>query len=153
MSVVYDKESDTFYERRKIGNQTIELGMNLTDWDYNYKAWYNIYLSIAEKRRDFFTNMDRKVITGKNPFATFAEARDMFKDVEAAVLRHELMEGKADEVIIFCTWVDNRRRDAYYRVLSRYGYDWGTTLHMKQKCIRKVFTLDDVNPDILEAEE
>ena len=152
MGVIYDKESETFYERREVEGQTVELGMNLADWDYNHKAWYNIYITVYNKRKDAFVNMDRKVITGKNPFATFAEARDMFKDVEAAVLRHELVEGDAEEVIIFCTWVDNRRRDAYYRVLSRYGYDWGITLHMKQKCIRKVFTLNDVNPEVFDYE-
>lgn len=152
MAVIYDKESETFYERRMINNQTIELGMNLTDWDYNYKAWYNIYITIFNKRKDMWNNMDKKVITGQNPFATFAAARDMFYDVEAAVLRHELVDGDADEVIIYCTWVDNRRRDAYYKILSKFGYDWGTTLKLKEKCIRKVYTLEDVNPEVFNDE-
>ena len=152
MAVVYDKESETFYERRMIDNQTIELGMNLTDWDYNYKAWYNIYITIFNKRKDMWDNMDRKVITGKNPFATFAAAREMFYNVESAVLRHELVDGNAEEVILYCTWVDNRRRDAYYRVLSKFGYDWGTTLKMKEKCIKKVYTQEDINPEVFDNE-
>ena len=151
-NVIYDKENETFYERRMIDNQTIELGMNLTDWDYNYKVWYNIYITVFNKRKDMWNNMDKKVITGQNPLATFAAARDMFYNVEAAVLRHELIDGDAEEVIIYCTWVDNRRRNAYYRVLSKFGYDWGTTLKLKEKCIKKVYTLKDINPEVFDNE-
>ena len=154
MAVIYDKESETFYERRTVDNQVVELGMNLTDWDYNYKAWYNIYITIYNKKKDMWNNMDKKVITGRNPFKTFVTARDMFYDVEAAVLRHEFVEeGNAEEVIIYCTWVDNRRRDAYYRVLSKFGYDWGTTLNLKKKCIRKVYRIEDVNPEVFDDDE
>jgi len=31
MAVHYREEDDTYYERRKIGNQTIELGINFYD--------------------------------------------------------------------------------------------------------------------------
>ena len=29
-NVIYDEESDTYYQRRRVDNQTIELGMNCT---------------------------------------------------------------------------------------------------------------------------
>ena len=151
MEVIYDKESDSYYQRRKIDNQTVELGMNCTDWVLEGKeTWWNIWLTIYNKRKDMYTNMDKKIITGKDPFKTFIAARDMFYDVEAEVLKRELVEGTCEKVVIFCTWVDNRRRDAYYRVLHKHGYDWGKC--SDGKCIMKTFTLEDVNPEILREE-
>ena len=151
MAVEYRTEDDTYFERRKIGNQTIELGINYYDENiHDRKSWWNIYITIFNKRKDMYSNMDKKVITGKNPFATVVAAREMFSNVEAYLLDHELVHGGFDEVTIFCTWVDNRRRDAYYRVLSRMGYDWGRI--GKEKCIMKTYRLEDINPEVLEDE-
>lgn len=151
MAVEYREEDDTYFERRKVGNQTIELGMNYYDENiHDRKSWWNIYITVFNKRKDMYSNMDKKIITGKNPFATVVAAREMFSNVEAYLLDHELVHGGFDEVTIFCTWVDNRRRDAYYKVLSRMGYDWGRI--GKEKCIMKTYRLEDINPEVLEDE-
>ncbi len=151
MAVEYRAEDDTYFERRKVGNQTIELGMNYYDENiHDRKSWWNVYITVFNKRKDMYTNMDKKVITGKNPFATVVAAREMFSNVEAYLLDHELVHGGFDEITIFCTWVDNRRRDAYYKVLSRMGYDWGRV--DKEKCIMKTYRLEDINPEVLEDE-
>ena len=151
MAVEYRAEDDTYFERRKVGNQTIELGMNYYDENiHDRKSWWNVYITVFNKRKDMYTNMDKKIITGKNPFATVVAAREMFSNVEAYLLDHELVHGGFDEVTIFCTWVDNRRRDAYYKVLSRMGYDWGRI--DKEKCIMKTYRLEDINPEVLEDE-
>lgn len=151
MAVEYRAEDDTYFERRKVGNQTIELGINYYDENiHDRKSWWNIYITIFNKRKDMYSNMDKKIITGKNPFATVIAAREMFSNVEAYLLDHELVHGGFDEITIFCTWVDNRRRDAYYKVLSRMGYDWGRI--GKEKCIMKTYRLEDINPEVLEDE-
>ena len=151
MAVEYRAEDDTYFERRKVGNQTIELGINYYDENiHDRKRWWIIYITIFNKRKDMYSNMDKKVITGKNPFATVVAAREMFSNVEAYLLDHELVHGGFDEITIFCTWVDNRRRDAYYKVLSRMGYDWGRI--GKEKCIMKTYRLEDINPEVLEDE-
>ena len=151
MAVEYRAEDDTYYERCRIGNQTIELGINYYDENiHDRKSWWNIYITIFNKRKDMYTNMDKKIITGKNPFATVIAAREMFSNVEAYLLDHELVHGGFDEITIFCTWVDNRRRDAYYRVLSHMGYEWGRI--GKEKCIMKTYRLEDINPEVLEDE-
>jgi hypothetical protein len=151
MAVEYRERDSTYFERRKIDNQTIELGINFYDGSiHDRKSWWNIYITIFNKRKDMYTNMDKKVITGKNPFATVIAAREMFYNVEAYLLDHELVNGPYDEVTIFCTWVDNRRRDAYYKVLHRMGYDWGTV--DKEKCIMKTYKLEDINPEVIEDE-
>ena len=46
MEVIYDRESDQYYQRRRVDNQTIELGMNCTDWVLETKeTWWNIYIT------------------------------------------------------------------------------------------------------------
>ena len=151
MAVEYRAEDDTYFERRRVGNQTIELGMNYYDENiHDRKSWWNVYITVFNKRKDMYSNMDKKIITGKNPFATVIAAREMFSNVEAYLLDHELVHGGFDEITIFCTWVDNRRRDAYYKVLSRMGYDWGRI--DKEKCIMKTYRLEDINPEVLEDE-
>lgn len=151
MAVEYREEEDTYFERRRVDNQTIELGINYYDENiHDRHSYWNIYITVFNKRKDMYSNMDKKIITGKNPFKTFAAAREMFYNVEAYLLDHELVNGGFDEVTIFCTWVDNRRRDAYYKVLHRMGYDWGTI--GKEKCIMKTYRLEDINPEVLEDE-
>ena len=149
MAVEYRTEDDTYYERRRIGNQTIELGINYYDENiHDRKSWWNIYITVFNKRKDMYSNMDKKIITGKNTFATVLAAREMFYNVEAYLLDNELVHGGFDEITIFCTWVDNRRRDAYYKVLHRMGYNWGTI--DGEKCIMKTYKKSDINPDIME---
>lgn len=151
MAVHYNAIDDTYYERRQIGNQTIELGINFVEQnEHDRKGWWNIYLTVFNKRKDMYSNMDKKIITGKDPIANFLAAREMFYNVEAYLLANELGLGGFDEITIFCTWVDNRRRDAYYKVLSRLGYDWGT--YDGEKCIMKTYTIQDINPEVIDHE-
>lgn len=136
MSVIYREEDDTYYERQRVDNQTIELGMNFHSQNaHDRKAYFNVYITIFNKRKDMYTNMDKKVITGTNPIANALVAREMFKRVEQYLLVKEFKYW--DEITIFCTWVNNRRRDAYYKVLSRWGYNWGIV--DGQKCIMRTF--------------
>ena len=150
MAVEYRAEDSTYYARRRVGDQTIELGINYFDETCDNKSYWNIYITIFNKRKDMYTNMDKKIITGKKPIETALAAREMFYEVEAKLLDEELVHGPYDAICIFCTWVDNRRRDAYYRVLSKMGYDWGVCDN--EKCIMKTYTLADINPDLMENE-
>lgn len=148
MAVHYRKDDATYYERKKVGNQTIELGINwLEDSDDERHSWWNVYITVFNKKKDMYKNMDKKAITGENPLKNVLVAREMFYDVEAYLLDRELVHGCYDDVTILCTWVNNRRRDAYYRVLSKMGYEWGTYYH--EKCIKKTYNINDVNPDIM----
>lgn len=150
MKVFYDREEDAYICREQVDNQTIELGMNCSYESNDRTTFWNIYLSIFNKKKDIYDNMDKHIITGKNPFQTFAKAREMFYAVEAEVLKQELLlkYNAPEKIVIYCTWVDNRRRDAYYKVLSKMGYTWGRTPIMKQKCIMKVYKREDLNKEI-----
>ena len=47
------------------------------------------------------------------------------------------------DIVIYCHWVDNRRRDAYYRILSKYGYKYGNVPNETCKVIMKKFRWKD----------
>ena len=150
MKVFYDRETDAYICREQIDNQTIELGMNCEYETCDRTTFWNIYISVHNKRKDMYDNMDKHTITGKNPFQTFIKAREMFYAVEAEVLKQELFlkDNAPEKIVIYCTWVDNRRRDAYYKVLSKMGYTWGRTPRLKQKCIMKIYKREDLNKEI-----
>ena len=67
-------------------------------------------------------------MTGLNPLATAILARKAFKMLEKETLD---WFNKDRRVIIYCTWLDNVRRDIYYKVLSKMGYRFGTLNGLK----------------------
>ena len=102
--------------------------------------WYNCALSIYDKRKDMYINMDNHVSTGKDLIRNFIITRKMFNALEAYVIEKNVKKKK--DFVIFAHWEDNRRRDAYYKVLSRKGYRYGTT-PTGMKVIMKKFKWKD----------
>ena len=84
--------------------------------------------------------MDKKLSTGKDLIRNFIVARKMFDALEKKIIE-QVVEQKKD-AIIFCWWEDNRRRDAYYKVLSKKGYRYGNT-PWGRKVIMKKFKWKD----------
>ncbi len=119
------------YINDKLSNgQTMHMEFSLYDDTADTRQW-NIGLSVFSKRKHSSLNEDSKFITGKNPFESFGSALAAFK-----MLEHEVLDRYPHiENIIFCTWVDKRRRDAYFKVLHRIGYDYGVINGFK--CIMK----------------
>ena len=64
----------------------------------------------------------------------------MFDALEATVVEDAIANKR--DVVIFCHWEDNRRRDAYYKVLSKKGYRYGNA-PWGQKVIMKKFKWKD----------
>ena len=135
MKVVWDKEKREYYIIEKIGNQTIRMGLS-QDYDFDCLKTlnFNIYLNLYSKRKHAVQNEADKKLTGKNSIATFIVARRMLDKLEEECVRSF---GAEFDVIIYCTWIDNRRRDAYWKVLSKKGYQWGNIYGWK--CIMKKF--------------
>lgn len=124
--------------------QTIWMEFGLVNFNrdepFVKTQWFNVALSIYNKRKDMYDNMDKKLSTGKDLIRNFIIARKMFDALEAVVVE-DAIKNKQD-IIIFCYWEDNRRRDAYYRVLSRKGYRYGTSPY-GNKVIMKKFKWKD----------
>ena len=131
---IYDREEETWSVKRKLDNgQTLYMALQRTDAT-NHADYWNIVLCVYTKRRHFDRAFDHVLMTGKNPVATVHLARSMFVALENAIVDRTCRDYKN---VIYCTWLDNRRRDAYYRFLHRRGYQYG--MLFGQKAIYKVF--------------
>lgn len=102
--------------------QTMMMSFQET-YNENHTIHWNVFLELYSKRKHADHNIEAKLLTGKSPLESFAVARRMF-----LLLQEYIVNGTDPDCdkIIFCQWVDNRRREAYFQVLRRYGYEYGT---------------------------
>lgn len=124
--VHYDRDKEEYYIDYPIENQTFHMGFQKYEVDSfidNGIVYFNVWINLYNKRKDMWRNEDLLLSTGLNPIKTVLVARECFKAIEAEII--EDMEYNDKDVIIYCHWVNNRRRDAYYKVLSRMGYRYG----------------------------
>lgn len=136
--VHYSQDKDEYYIDYPIENQTFHMGFQRTETDSfidNGIDYYNVWINLYNKRKDMWRNEDLLLSTGLNPIKTVLIARECFKAIEEQIV--EDMEFNFNDVIIYCHWVDNRRRDAYYKVLSRMGYRYGKVPMYPYKVIMK----------------
>lgn len=150
-------EKDKFYELVRwdsresdysidypINNQTFHISFQLVDVDdkdLSKIRYYNVWINLYNKRKDMMRNEDLHISTGLNPIKTVLVARKCFKAIEQIII--EQMERNKKDVVIYCHWVDNRRRDAYYKVLSKWGYRYGHIPIEPNKVIMKKFKYKD----------
>lgn len=131
MVVQYDRENDEYYIKERIDNQTVKLVFQMHNWNED-TIFFNVYLTLYNKRNQINSNEAEVKMTGANPMKTFFVVRKAFKYLVWKVL--DEYNWKYD-LIIYCTWLDNRRRDAYYKYLSTKGYQYGRI--DGEKCIFK----------------
>ena len=131
MVVQYDRENDEYFVKERIGNQTLKLVFQMYDWNAD-TIFFNVYLTLYNKRNQIEGNEAEVKMTGENPLLTFFVVRKAFQYLVWKVL--DEYNWKYD-LIIYCTWLDNRRRDAYYKYLSTKGYRYGRI--DGEKCIFK----------------
>ena len=125
----------TYYIKEKLSNgQTIFMALELYD-ERDCTNYWNVYLTIYNKRKHTMSNLDAVKSTGKNPFESASICRTMFKDLVMELLKSGYNRDCDNMVTI--TWTDNRRRDVYYRYLHRFGYEYGTVY--KSKVIQKKY--------------
>ena len=114
-------DGDICYIDTPIGNQTLHMEFGMSDWTMD-TIWFNVYMTLYNKKKQIKSNENHIKMTGANPMKTVAAALKAFKELEKEVLysyNHKY------NIIVYCNWLDNRRRDAYYKVLSRWGYRYG----------------------------
>lgn len=131
MVVRYDRENNEFFVKERIGNQTLKLAFQMNDWNTD-TIFFNVYLTLYNKRNQIEGNEAEVKMTGESPLQTFFVVRKAFQYLVWKVL--DEYNWKYD-LIIYCTWLDNRRRDAYYKYLSTKGYRYGRI--DGEKCIFK----------------
>lgn len=121
MNVKYDYKNRTYYIKEKIHNQTMIMQFEECDRSLDM-VYYNVVLGVYNKRKHAQKNEDNAIVTGKYPFETVANAVRAFNLLEQEVIKENKFYDK--KVMIMISWVDNRRRDIYYKYLSKRGYKY-----------------------------
>lgn len=121
MEIKYDYKNLTYYIKEKIHNQTMIMQFEECDRTLDM-IYYNVVLGIYNKRKDKRNNENNAVITGQYPFETVAKAIKAFNLLEQEVVEQGNFYNR--RIMIMISWVDNRRRDIYYKYLSKRGYKY-----------------------------
>lgn len=131
MEVKYDRENERYIVKEKIDNQTFFMEFQIFD-ETDDTIYFNICMGIYNKRKHVGRNENEARITGLNPVKTVCVAIKAFDLLEKEVIERRPSKRKH----ISCVWVDNRRRDVYYKFLSKRGYQYGKLDNYK--CIYKI---------------
>lgn len=135
MEVQWNGELGETFINETIGSQTFHMAFQ--EEQYNMDTVYiNVYMTLYNKRTQIEANESAVRSTGLNPMRTITTAIKAFNTLEADAIQTHCPHG---DVVIYCTWLDNRRRDAYYHFLSHKGYRYGSTPDTHKKCIMKKY--------------
>lgn len=121
MNVKYDYKNRIYYIKEKIHNQTMIMQFEECDRSFDM-IYYNVVLGVYNKRKHAQKNEDNAIVTGKYPFETVANAVKAFNLLEQEVIKENKFYNR--KIMIMISWVDNRRRDIYYKYLSKRGYKY-----------------------------
>ena len=121
MNVKYDYKNRTYYIKEKIHNQTMIMQFEECDRSLDM-IYYNVVLGVYNKRKHAQKNEDNAIVTGKYPFETVSKAVRAFNLLEQEVIKENKFYNK--KIMIMISWVDNRRRDIYYKYLSKRDYKY-----------------------------
>ena len=121
MNVKYDYKNRTYYIKEKIHNQTMIIQFEECDRSLDM-TYYNVVLGVYNKRKHAQKNEDNAIVTGKYSFETVAKAVRAFNLLEQEVIKENKFYNR--KIMIMISWVDNRRRDIYYKYLSKRGYKY-----------------------------
>lgn len=124
MDIYWDRNEYAYIAKEKLSNgQTLFImfqEMDDTKLDF---LNYNVVLGVYSKRKHANENEVNARITGKAPWETVIKGVKMFDALEEYVIQE--CQRKHLGTAIYVHWLDNRRRDAYYSVLSKRGYSYG----------------------------
>ena len=139
MKVIYNREEDEWFVKERIGNQTLRMAFTMTDWNDD-TIHFNIYLTLYNKRGQIAGNEAEVKSTGENPVKTFFVARKAFW-----ALLNEVIYRYNDryDLVVYCCWLDNRRREVYNKFLTPLGFRYG--IIDNEKCLFKRYKKGTAN--------
>lgn len=135
MKVEYDVDKQEYYIKEKINNQTFYMAFQE---EYGTDVvYYNVYMTLYNKRKHTDKNENAVLMTGKNPFKTVVTARKAFNLLEEEVVKENCRYGYT--TCVYATWLDTKRKHAYHRILSKKGYEYTKHPEDNGLCIMKKF--------------
>lgn len=130
MTVQYNGHDGYYKVKEKLSNgQTLEMRFDACNDNTDEAINYWVSLSIYNKRKHMSINEEKKKSTGTNPIESILVAIKAFNMLEQRVIADA--QAYNENINIIVGWVDNRRRDAYNKVLSRKGFTFGTYNNFK----------------------
>lgn len=131
----YREYDETFYATDKLpSGKTIKIEFNDDTW--GDRTCYNVYLVVSNKRKQ--ENNTYMKTYSSDGISALVWARKKMLEFEEFIT--DVMPG--EPVFIYCSWDDNRRRDAYHYGLKKYGYDYH--MHDGKKVLGKVIIKEEV---------
>lgn len=127
-----DNGFDVFYVKERIGTQTFYMEFSVCDETAD-TVYINVCVALYNKRTQAALNERNKVITGKDPIKTVSVGMKAYSMLEKEVLECYIHQ---KNVCFMVWWTDNRRREAYSKVLSKKGYVVGYMCG--GKCLHKM---------------
>lgn len=131
MTVQYNRDEKIYYIKEKIDNQTFEMGFEWID-ETEDTVYYNVFMSLYNKRKHKYYNEDAHLSTGLNPFKTIYIAQKAFNLLEKWVVASHHRR-----VIVLVHWTNSKRREVYHKFLSKRGYEY--MMFENCKYIGKIF--------------
>lgn len=132
LEVKFDAANNETYVSKKIGKQTLCMG--LQPEEIGDTLWLNLYIAVYNKRSHINRNEQLSKVTGLNPIETLKFAIEAFK-----LLEQDALEYYPNKFIIYCYWLDSRRRDVYNWFLSRKGFHFDKIPETNKKCLLKKY--------------
>ena len=134
MEVIHDWINHSFYVEEKIDNQTFRMEFENVGETLD-TIYFNIAVSVYNKRKHQDANEQLIKITGKNPMATAMMAIKAFKMLEKSCNEYY---NKNYNTFFYACWIDNRRRQVYEKFLTKFGYNYGSS-PFGEKCLFKKY--------------
>jgi hypothetical protein len=122
--IEWDCGQNAYYAKSKLpSGNTIKIVFYKEDT--RHKTYYSIYLVTTRKRTQEAAATLKQ--TGRDGLTGLLWAKDMVRNFENFIVN----EKPNKEVIIYCFWDDNRRRNVYERGLTKLGYSFGKLFYRK----------------------
>ena len=122
--------------KERIGLQTLNMELQLVEETFDTR-YLGIYMTLYNKRSQIEDNENQVKSTGLSPIKTYFIAKKMLISLIKCAIEQEQLKEK--DIVIFCTWLDNRRREVYYKVLSKMGFIYGKHILTKEKVLMRKF--------------
>jgi hypothetical protein len=111
------------YAKRKFNGQTVLV--KFQSFEFNSSVQWNIVLSIYSKRKHDGKNHEQLKHTGKIGLDGLLFARKAIIAFEEFLKTEFSHVVEINKFVIYCGWLDNKRRDIYHRGLTDLGFSYG----------------------------
>ena len=132
----WDDNDDCYCGKIKINNQSILIKFEEIDRNLD-TIYFNIVATVFSKRKHIEDLHQKELISGKNSIEIVINALKLFDTLELKVIE----KFQCMNIVIICQWYNNKRRNAYWKILKKRGYQWGI-VDNKKALVKKIANIN-----------